>query len=59
MTLSRFEKLQQQLARNTEQIEDLKLQALQYGQPDRTRWLRLLDQQRIILKRINHEVAIS
>ena len=57
--LSRYERLMEQLARNAEQIDDLRVAARALTELDRGKWMRLIQQRDRILARINHEVAIS
>jgi len=58
-TISRYERLQEQLARNAEQIDDLRVATQALTELDRGKWMRLIQQRDRILARINHEVAIS
>ena len=58
-TISRYERLMEQLARNAEQIDDLRVASQLLTDTDRTVWSRLIQQRDRILARINHEVAIT
>ena len=53
--LSRYQKLQMELAANAEQIDDLRVAAQTLTETDRAVWMRLIQQRDRILERLNRE----